>query len=400
MRHWKIMPLLDLNAKAGALQRYYETLEQACPRAAQPANTIPSALSALTLRFAFQSLLDHCAQQVGLTFKIDHQPQPQPAVAQPPTIIGLLVDPHNLVHGYWYFQTLADDLTTIDHQEIDDQEKDRLKLFANYNPTTAGTNGLISPGANRLVTPLANTLWQTAHHAVLYQLGQQVLHADLRQPQELIAILTSFFNYRRPVLKPWEKAIAAFPQQIPRLAPRIFNLIETEKLENPRFAVALTNFINFCRQTINSRLSDDAIQEMLVQHLLTAPIFPQIFPHPAVAKRNAIALEIEKLISTFTPNFFNNCEIPRDGDDFHLALAEAAATIEAGPPQQYFLNRVYERFFQSFSTNVADTHGIVYTPQSIVDFMVESVEALLQQEFGRSSLRRHRQFHCPHHAAN
>jgi len=33
---------------------------------------------------------------------------------------------------------------------------------------------------------------------------------------------------------------------------------------------------------------------------------------------------------------------------------------------------------------VADTHGIVYTPQPIVDFMVRSVEDILQKEFGRS----------------
>ena len=33
---------------------------------------------------------------------------------------------------------------------------------------------------------------------------------------------------------------------------------------------------------------------------------------------------------------------------------------------------------------VADTHGIVYTPQPIVDFMVKSVEEILQTEFSRS----------------
>ena len=33
---------------------------------------------------------------------------------------------------------------------------------------------------------------------------------------------------------------------------------------------------------------------------------------------------------------------------------------------------------------VADTHGIVYTPQPIVDFMVRSVEEILQAEFNRS----------------
>ena len=33
---------------------------------------------------------------------------------------------------------------------------------------------------------------------------------------------------------------------------------------------------------------------------------------------------------------------------------------------------------------MADTHGIVYTPQPIVDFMVRSVAEILEREFGRS----------------
>jgi predicted helicase len=45
---------------------------------------------------------------------------------------------------------------------------------------------------------------------------------------------------------------------------------------------------------------------------------------------------------------------------------------------------VYEKFFQGFAVKVADTHGIVYTPQPIVEFMVKSVEEILQQEFNCS----------------
>ena len=52
--------------------------------------------------------------------------------------------------------------------------------------------------------------------------------------------------------------------------------------------------------------------------------------------------------------------------------------------KQGFLNTVYEQFFQGFSVKVADTHGVVYTPQPIVDFMVRSVEEILQTEFNRS----------------
>ena len=47
--------------------------------------------------------------------------------------------------------------------------------------------------------------------------------------------------------------------------------------------------------------------------------------------------------------------------------------------KQHFLNTVYEQFFQGFSIKVADTHGIVYTPQPIVDFMVRSVAEILER---------------------
>lgn len=51
--------------------------------------------------------------------------------------------------------------------------------------------------------------------------------------------------------------------------------------------------------------------------------------------------------------------------------------------KQYFLNTVYERFFQGYSVKLADTMGIVYTPQEIVDFMCASVAEVLDKEFGK-----------------
>jgi predicted helicase len=71
-------------------------------------------------------------------------------------------------------------------------------------------------------------------------------------------------------------------------------------------------------------------------------------------------------------------------DHFYKAIENTAATIEDYSHKQYFLNTVYEKFFQGFSVKVADTHGIVYTPQPIVNFMVKSVEDILQKEFGKS----------------
>ena len=71
-------------------------------------------------------------------------------------------------------------------------------------------------------------------------------------------------------------------------------------------------------------------------------------------------------------------------DRFYVAIERNAARITDFSEKQGFLNAVYEQFFQGFSVKVADTHGIVYTPQPIVDFMVKSVEHILTTEFNRS----------------
>ena len=60
------------------------------------------------------------------------------------------------------------------------------------------------------------------------------------------------------------------------------------------------------------------------------------------------------------------------------ALEKGAEQTTDYSEKQHFLNKVYERFFQGFSAKEADTHGIVYTPQPIVDFMVRSVEEILR----------------------
>ena len=71
-------------------------------------------------------------------------------------------------------------------------------------------------------------------------------------------------------------------------------------------------------------------------------------------------------------------------DRFYIAIEQAATLCRDFSQKQHFLNTFYEKFFQGFSENVADTHGIVYTPQPIVDFMVKSVAHILETEFGRS----------------
>ena len=123
---------------------------------------------------------------------------------------------------------------------------------------------------------------------------------------------------------------------------------------------------------------------MLIQHLLTERIFRTVFDNPDFTRRNIIAREIENVIDVLTERTLNRSEFLRPLEPFYAAIEQTAGTITDFSQKQGFLNTVYEQFFQGFSIKVADTHGIVYTPQPIVDFMVKSVEHILQTEFNRS----------------
>ena len=123
---------------------------------------------------------------------------------------------------------------------------------------------------------------------------------------------------------------------------------------------------------------------MLVQHLLTERIFRKIFANPDFTRRNVVAAEIEKVITELTKRAFNRDEFLGNLDRFYKAIEQSAENATSFSEKQAFLNKVYERFFQGYSPKEADTHGIVYTPQPIVNFMVRSVEEILEKEFGRS----------------
>ena len=161
-------------------------------------------------------------------------------------------------------------------------------------------------------------------------------------------------------------------------------LIDEERRKKRAFVERFAAFADLCRESINPDLKDEAVEEMLVQHLLTERIFRRIFDNPEFTRRNIIAAEIEKVIDSLTKRHFSRDAFLRDLDPFYKAIEEAASTTESYSQKQAFLNSVYERFFQGFDRKQADTHGIVYTPQPIVDFMVRSVEEILKSEFGRS----------------
>ena len=301
---------------------------------------------------AFANLLRAAAQPFGWT--LAEQYARTVRGGQAIRIDGALLDSFRLARGYWEAKDSADDL---------DAEISR-KLDAGY--------------------PQDNILFQSPARVVVIQQGQRVWDAPVETPDALVAGLRAFFAYQPPAFERWQQAVEEFKAVVPELAAALLELIEGERRGNQGFIDAFGRFADLCRAAINPNISDQAVEEMLIQHLLTERIFRRVFDNPDFVNRNVIAREIEEAARALTSQRFSRREFFRPLDRFYGAIETTAATINDFLEKQGFLNTVYEQFFQGFSVEVADTHGIVYTPQAIVDFMVRSVEALLQREFGRS----------------
>jgi len=232
--------------------------------------------------------------------------------------------------------------------------------------------------------PLINTIFENTKRAVLYQNKKRAYEYDLQNPKAVSDLLTQFFTYTEPDIASFEEAVREFKERVPELARALLAIIEQEYKLNKKFITACDAFTELCRQALDPKISSDVINEMLIQHLLTERLFRTIFDNADFITRNVIAAEIEKVIQALTSRVFNRHEFLKSLDRFYVAIEAAAKGIESWSERQHFLNTVYERFFQGYSVKRADTYGIVYTPQEIVDFMCASVEEVLQREFGTS----------------
>ena len=298
------------------------------------------------VRSAFQNLLAETGRRVGWTLI----PELQSGSIRPD---GTFRDEYFLNRGYWEAKDTRDRLEA----EI---EKKRAKGY-----------------------PLTNTIFEDTQRAYLYQNGHVAMQVDLTRQEQLSNLLITFFSYTEPAHEDFSTAVDDFKQRVPDLASGLVQIIQDAHTTNARFKQAFTSFFELCRDSLNPNISEAAVDEMLVQHLLTERLIRTIFDSQDFTRRNVIAGEVEKVIDALVSKAFNRHEFLKRLDPFYLAIESAARTITDFSEKQHFLNAVYERFFQGYSVKAADTLGIVYTPQEIVDFMCASVEQVLKEEFGK-----------------
>jgi predicted helicase len=335
------VPSLNLKPNHKSIREYYTALVQF---------SLVHATHEGAVRAAFGTLLHTCAQQHKWTLVGEFEIRRKSKLLR---VDGAIVDHWSLTHGLWEAKDEEDDLAIEAKRKID------------------------------LGYPTDNIIFQAPDRAIIYQGGKRLLDEKLKEPNVLVNVLKEFFRYEPPQYDEWGKAVADFKIRIPDLARALDNLISSE-LTYPHFKPAFDRFAQVCRASIDPRLTNDAVKRMLVQHVLTERLYRNVFKNSDFVRRNAIAAAIELVIDKLTQRSFNREKFLGGLDPFYKAIEATAATITEFSEKQHFLNKVYESFFQGFDEKTADTHGIVYTPQPIVRFMVNSIDEILKNEFGTS----------------
>ncbi|MNO29377.1 type I restriction enzyme EcoKI subunit R [compost metagenome] len=156
-------------------------------------------------------------------------------------------------------------------------------------------------------------------------------------------------------------------------------------LENPEYAQERATFEAFAaelRDDLNDSISDGEIVEMLAQHLVTKPVFDALFDEYSFANHNPMSKAMQGVLDALHEH-----HLAKEADTlekFYASVRQRAAGIDNAQGKQKIIVELYDKFFRNAFPKMTERLGIVYTPVEVVDFILHSVNHLLQQEFGQT----------------
>lgn len=174
----------------------------------------------------------------------------------------------------------------------------------------------------------------------------------------------------------WADDIATIAE---RHVTRIKTLLE---VDNPEVRAKFAQFHAGLKANLNDGVTQENAIEMLAQHIITKPVFDALFEGYAFAEHNPVSLVMQDMLDAV-----NAHGIDKESEDlakFYASVRMRAEGIDNAEGKQRIITELYEKFFRKAFPKAAESLGIVYTPVEIVDFIIRSVEHLLQNEFNAS----------------
>lgn len=145
---------------------------------------------------------------------------------------------------------------------------------------------------------------------------------------------------------------------------------------------AFEGFLDEIRDDLNESIGEGEAIEMLAQHLITRPVFEALFEDYSFAKNNPVSKAMQTVLEALDAH-----NIDKEADSlkrFYASVRRRAEGIDKDEAKQKIIVELYDKFFRNAFPKMTERLGIVYTPVEVVDFILHSVDELLQSEFGQT----------------
>jgi predicted helicase len=177
----------------------------------------------------------------------------------------------------------------------------------------------------------------------------------------------------------WESWAQDVAQIAERHITRIKALLDDAK---PKHIKAFEEFLTGLQENLNPSVDRDDAIEMLSQHLITKPVFDALFEGYQFTKHNPVSIAMQKMLDLLEDQSLE--KETTSLEKFYHSVKERASGIDNAAGKQRIIVELYDKFFRSAFPRMAERLGIVYTPVELVDFIIHSVDYILQQEFNTS----------------
>lgn len=145
---------------------------------------------------------------------------------------------------------------------------------------------------------------------------------------------------------------------------------------------AFDAFVEELRDDLNDTISEDDAIEMLAQHIITRPVFQVLFEGHQFTSENPVSRAMQKVLDVL--NEANLDKESKDLEKFYASVQLRAQGITEPQAKQRLIVELYDKFFRNAFPRTTEKLGIVYTPVEIVDFIIHSVNEVLQDNFGQT----------------
>lgn len=208
---------------------------------------------------------------------------------------------------------------------------------------------------------------------VTLTVGEQRLMFPYHIKKALIGKIAKSLGLTKKYLENWAKDVA---QTAERLNEYITIALSKDESINKLFQ----EFFESLKVFINEEISTSQAITMLVQHILTKPIFDALFEEYDFVRYDPVAQSLERLSEVFRGYVSRET---KDLESFYNSVKLRASGIDKETERQDFMRMLYDSFFKIAFKKTAEELGIVYTPIEVVDFIIKSVDYLLKEKFGK-----------------